>query len=268
MAVNYTELPKHENITDISGVVMALGDATKGLKADKEKLNAGELTVVLRIMKNAVLGLTDVVKKHSEDKDKVEKKTRETEDELDEYKQKNLKGKFVITSSKDKPTSMKKQSELSSEEPNALQKHIIALANEKYKVEIPHEDIASCHYLPSGGIFLSLWNLKPGSAFQKLTKEIKSKDQNRNVNIYFNFMLTKRRSALLFEVRKLKRTEKIARFYSDESGIISIKMKTTDENLKLSSFCQTRNSPVLTYTIPELLKLVADSQPAELHEEQ
>ena len=81
-------------------------------------------------------------------------------------------------------------------------------------------------------------------------------------------MLTKRRSALLFEVRKLKRSEKIARFYSDENGIISIKMKPTDENLKLSSFCQTRNSPVLTYTIPELLKLVADSQPAELHEEQ
>ena len=32
-------------------------------------------------------------------------------------------------------------------------------------------------------------------------------------NTYFNFMLTKRRSALLFEVRKLKRTEKIERSY-------------------------------------------------------
>ena len=193
----------------------------------------------------------------------MKEQTRETKDELDEYKQKNLRGKFVITASKDKQTSIKKQNELSAQLPDALQKHIIDLAMEKYGEVIPAEDIASCHFLPSGAIFLSMWNLKPGSAFQKLTTKIKSKHQNREVNTYFNFMLTKRRSELLFEVRKLKKVEKIARFYSDENGVISIKVKETDQNMRLSSFCKNKSSPVMTYQIPELQKLVAESQPTQ-----
>ena len=74
-------------------------DITKGLSGDKA--TAKELQLVLRAPKSAVLGITDVVKKHSDDAEVSQKKTREAEDELDEYKQKNLKGKFVITSTKE-----------------------------------------------------------------------------------------------------------------------------------------------------------------------
>ena len=257
----FDNLPKHENIIDIAGVVSALETVTRGLV--KEKPTGREIAIVLRVLKNAFVGLTEAAQKHSEEQEVVKIKTRETEDELDEYKQKNLRGKLVITASRDKPSSLKKQNELSAEGSDALEKHIIALAKEKYDEVIAPEDIASCHFLPSGGIFLSLWNMKPGSAFQRLTSKIKSKKQKKEVNIYFNFMLTKRRSELLFEVRKLKREEKIARFYSDENGVISIKVKEDDLNMKLSSFSRTKTSPVMTYRVPELLKIVSESQPQQ-----
>ena len=248
----------HANVRDIPGVVGALEDITKGLTGDKA--TAKELQLVLRALKSAVLGLTEVVKKQSDDAEASQKKTREVDDELDEYKQKNLKGKFVISWTKGKSSPMKKQNELAAEDPTSLENHIIDLASQKYEVVLSSSDISSCHFLPSGGIFFSLWNLRPGSAFQKLTNQIKSKEQKRDVNIYFNFMLTKRRSELLFEVRKLKKDTKIARFYSDENGVISIKVNEKDQNMKLSSFCETKTSPVMTFQISELHKKVTETR--------
>ena len=90
----------HANVRDIPGVVGALEDITKGLTGDKA--TAKELQLVLRALKSAVLGLTEVVKKQSDDAEASQKKTREVDDELDEYKQKNLKVKFVLTFSKGK----------------------------------------------------------------------------------------------------------------------------------------------------------------------
>ena len=42
-------------------------------------------------------------------------------------------------------------------------------------------------------------------------------------------MLTKRRSALLYEVRQMKKLSKIQKFYSDEKGSISIKIGNSKE---------------------------------------
>ena len=119
------------------------------------------------------------------------------------------------------------------------------------------QDISSCHYLPKGGIFFSLWNMRPGSVCDKLTAEIKSA-KSHDINIFINFMLTKRRSELLFEVRKLKRSKTIARLYSDEKGDISIKVKASDKNIKLTSYHETKTSPTRTYTVKELKEKVEE----------
>ena len=142
----------------------------------------------------------------------------------------------------------------------ALPAHIVTLAHEKYSVELKEEDISSCHYLPKGGIFFSLWNQRPGSPSALLTENIKS-CKDRTKNVFINFMMTRRRSSLLFEVRQLKKLKKIARYYSDEKGAISIKVKEEDKNIKLSSFYETKNSPVKTYTIEELHMKVSELQP-------
>ena len=119
-------------------------------------------------------------------------------------------------------------------------------------MDLLETDIDSCHFLPRGGIFFSLWNLRPGSAFHDLAERIK-KGGDKSMNHYVNFILTKMRSALLYEVRKLKRDEVISRFYSDEDGNIS--MKVIDENeraTKLTSYHKTKNSPVLTFLPSEV----------------
>ena len=199
-----------------------------------------------------LIDLANIVKEQSKEKDVMATRTRQQGDELDEYKQKNLRGKFVITSTANKPSDVKKKDDLGAAGGDiALPGHIVALVKTKFGVIMAEQDIGSSHYLPKGGIFFSLWNMRPGSVCDKLTTEIKSA-KNRNINIYINFMLTKKRSELLFEVRKLKRDGSIARFYSDEKGDISIKVNSTDKNKKLTFHHQK------TYTVEELKETVAE----------
>ena len=107
---------------------------------------------------------------------------RELEDEVDDYKQKNLAGKFVITCDRKKPSEMKTQEELAADGGDrALPAHIVQLALSKYGTTLKEDDISSCHYLPKGGIFFSLWNMRPGSPSAALTEAIKtSKDKTKN----------------------------------------------------------------------------------------
>ena len=221
-------------------------------------MNVETLGLVLAKLHGAVQGLTKIVQKQSEEEESYKEEARDNADELDDYKQKNLRGKFVITATSAKPSIMKKQEELTSSLPD----HIMQLALDKYNVTLPLTDIASCHYLPKGGIFFSLWNVKPGSAYGELVKNIKE-GLNPEKNVYFNFMLTKRRSRLLFEVRQMKKTGRIARFYSDENGAISIKVKATDKSKKLSSIHEADSSRVKTYLITELHEEVPELQPGQ-----
>ena len=103
-----------------------------------------------------------------------------------------------------------------------------------------------------------MWDLRPGSALQALTDKIK-KGGNKAKNHFVNFMLTKRRSSLLYEVRKLKRDGVISRFYSDEDGIISMKVNDEKEKAtKLSSYRKTKTSPVLTFLPSEVHKKIQE----------
>ena len=217
----------------------------------------------MEILLTSVKVLADHVVKLSNEKESSEKSAREMEDEVDDYKQKNLAGKYVITCDRKKASEVKTQEELAADGGDrALPAHIVQLVQSKYGVVIREDDISSCHYLPKGSIFFSLWNQRPGSPSSTLTDAIKtSKDKTKNV--FINFMMTRRRSSLLFEVRKLKKQNKIARYYSDEKGIITIKVKEGDTNIKLCSFYQTKNSPVKTYTVAEMKRKVAELQPQQ-----
>ena len=228
----------------------------------QSKKSVGNLSELFVKLHTATTDLAKLVKAQDKDKEASEKKTKENEDEFDDFQQKNLRAKFIISVTPEKPTPMKSSDQLAAEGgAPALATHIKKLAKDKYDVEIDEKDIASCHYLPRGGIFFSLWNLRPGSVFEQLTYNIKKGKGKKDINVFFNFMLTKRRSGLLYEVRKLKKEGQIARYYSDEEGIISIKVKESDNNMKLTSIYETKTSPVKTFRVPELLKRVAELQP-------
>ena len=137
---------------------------------NQTKKTVGNLSDLFTKLHTATTGLAKVVKAHDKDREASEKKTEENEDEFDDFQNKNLGGKFIITATPEKPTPMKSSDQLASEgRAPALATHIKKLAKDKYDVEIDEKDIASCHYLPRGGIFFSLWSLRPGSVYEQLT---------------------------------------------------------------------------------------------------
>ena len=101
---------------------------------------------------------------------------------------------------------------------------------------------------------LSLWNLSQGSAFKKLVRIIKKNESKKDVNLYFNFMLTRRRSTLLYEIRKLKRTGKITKFFSDENGNISVH-KDKEEKNKITNRFEENAEGMKTLYIEEIVEL-------------
>ena len=250
-----------------------LGEATKALQITvtkkkgkkeveetvlNEDLTTASLVNVLDMLKDAVQSLTEFVKEDQENEDEsadVNKiRIRQVEDELDEEKQKKLKGKMIITSvakgNKDCLIKSDDQLEAGGE---TLIDHVRDLAWRKYSVDVLEGDILSCKRLQSGAIMLSLWNWY-GSSFHQLANSIKS-SKNFNCNVFFNFMLTRRRNELLFEVRELKRAKKIEKFFSDERGHITI--KSGEKSQKISSLPLENNKYILkTYTIAELETLM------------
>ena len=117
-------------MADISNVVANLQKVTDDLKDKKDKLNVAGLNKVVEDLRAALADLANIVKEQSvekavleadlakivkeqsDEKAVLEDRTRQQGDELDDYKQKNLRGKFVITSTANKPTDVKKKEEL------------------------------------------------------------------------------------------------------------------------------------------------------------
>ena len=215
-----------------------------------EELNNETLTKSLEFLKTAVEDMAKYLLEDEKSKVKLENKARISEDEADAQNQKNLRGTFIITSSGDL---VKTDDELKAGNISHVA-HAKELAFDKYGVDIPDSEIASCYSLKKGGMVLSLWNLSQGSAFQNLVRIIKKNEGKKDVNLYFNFMLTRRRSTLLYEIRKLKRTGMITKFFSDENGSISVQ-KDKEEKKKITNRFEENAEGMKTLYIEEIVEL-------------
>ena len=121
----------------------------------------------------------------------------------------------------------------------------------KYNQEITNEDLASCFRLKKGGIFVHFWKKGKGSQFHTLSSKIKSA-QGARINLYMNFMMTPRRGELLFQIRNMKRDGRISKFYSDEEGNISIKLKIGEGNIRVTDIFTEGTKKLKTWTLEEL----------------
>ena len=141
---------------------------------------------------------------------------------MDDMQQKSLLGSFIITSKANDALESLITPEKDLKEP--LVQHVQTLALSKLNVTLPLEDIRSVNYIHDGSILLTLNNLRPNSAFEKMVTEVKNPDaERRKSNLYFNFMLTRRRNGILYEVRKLKRSGDIFKYWTDYNGTITMK---------------------------------------------
>ena len=142
------------------------------------------LTVMLSIVTKGGLG-----KNPANEVTKLEEKLRSNEDELDEVKQRGLKGNVVVTSpTTNGKTSVIKTDEELGKENSDLLTHIRDLAKEKYSVDLPVADLSACHRLQNGNVILRIWNRRPGSAWSRLVSAIRS-GKGTDMNIFFNFHL-------------------------------------------------------------------------------
>ena len=226
----------------------------KKKKAGDEDLDATAITNLVFNLKNALEQLIAFVGKEDNFCPKIkeqEKRTRHLEDQTDDLHQKSLIGSFVITSKANDDLESLITPEKELKEP--LVSHVQTLCLTKLNVTLPREEIQSCHYLPDGSIKLSLANLSLDSAFDKMVTEIKNPGEERKkTNLYFNFMLTRRRNGLLYEVRKLKRAGDIHKFWTDYNGAITVKKDATSPKLKLTAITNKRDETLRTYTAKEV----------------
>ena len=132
--------------------------------------------------------------------------------------------------------------------------HACELLRRKYDVIVPPSEISACHNLQSKNILIKIWNRKEGSAWEKLSNQIKK--GGRKENIYANYMMTSMRNNIMFELRKLKKKGKVEKIFSVENGKISIKVHEKNSKQPISFFAEEKFGICKTLSIKEIKDLV------------
>ena len=196
-------------------------------KRGTKDLESGGLTNILDSLARSMEVVKVLLENQTEDNcprvKVLEEKTRLLEDSGDLQQQKALKGKFMISAPRNKD-SIASEAKLK-EENKSLPKYVTELVYNKLGQTLKEDEIVSCHHTTTGSIMFRLANFKPGSGYQRVVAAIKGGAGKDVPDLYVNFALTRRRAALLYEVRQLKKATKIPRFLSDADGSITLVLK-------------------------------------------
>ena len=221
-----------KKIADLAGELSKIQkelDKTKdgNKKRGTKDLESGGLANILDSLARSMEVVKVLLENQTEDNcprvKVLEEKTRLLEDSGDLQQQKALKGKFMISAPR-KKDSIASEAKLR-EENKSLPKYVTELVYNKLGQTLKEDEIVSCHHTTTGSIMFRLANFKPGSGYQRVVAAIKGGAGKDVPDLYVNFALTRRRAALLYEVRQLKKATKIPRFLSDADGSITVVLK-------------------------------------------
>ena len=166
----------------------------------------------------------------------MQSKVQDLESDLDSASQKMKTGTIVLTQSKE--TNLIKSEEVLGTENQTVEAHACALIKLKTGVAVEERELRVAHHLPNGNLKVKFADLKSGSRFSQVVQKIKKpSSEEKGVKVYLNFELTKRRNAVLYEIRRLKREGKLFRFFTDFDGSISVIQNEGEDKIKV-----TRNS--------------------------
>ena len=210
---------------ELEKVTNKLGKSTgKGKNKEPKELDAEDLRFVMENLTKSLEIVQKILENGEDNCPKVtalETKVKRMEDEADHHHQRSLRGKFVISSNKlDNKIQKKKQLD---DQNKSVPQYVVELINGKLGARVREEDLTSCHHTNTGLVF-RMRDLKPGSAFDRVVTAIKSGQGKDVKDIYIHFALTPRRSALLNEIRMIKKApnSKLTKFYTDFDGSISV----------------------------------------------
>ena len=221
-----------KKIADLAGELSKIQkelDKTKdgNKKRGTKDLESGGLANILDSLARSMEVVKVLLENQTEDNcprvKVLEEKTCLHEDSGDIQQQKALKGKFMISAPRNKD-SIASEAKLK-EENKSLPKYVTELVYNKLGQTLKEDEIVSCHHTTTGSIMFRLANFKPGSGYQRVVAAIKGGAGKDVPDLYVNFALTRRRAALLYEVRQLKKATKIPRFLSDADGSITVVLK-------------------------------------------
>ena len=74
------------------------------------------------------------------------------------------------------------------------------------------------------------------------------------MNLFVNYQMTKRRNSILFQLRQLKRTKKIYKFYTNENGQIQYKLSENSNKVTVTYVVKDKESRPTTMSVAELLE--------------
>ena len=221
-----------KKIADLAGELSKIQkelDKTKdgNKKRGTKDLESGGLANILDSLARSMEVVKVLLENQTEDNcprvKVLEEKTRLLEDSGDLQQQKALKGKFMISAPRKKDF-IASEAKLK-EENKSLPKYVTELVYNKLGQTLKEDEIVSCHHTTTGSIMFRLANFKPGSGYQRVVAAIKGGAGKDVPDLFINFALTRRRAALLYEVRQLKKATKIPRFLSDADGSITVVLK-------------------------------------------
>ena len=107
----------------------------------------------------------------------LEEKTRVLEDQSDHHHQRSLKGKFLISSLKDKNV-ISDEKKLQADGKSIAQ-YVTELIFSKLGVRVKESEIISCHYTSSGLLIFRLGDFKPGSSFSSIVTANQERPRKR-----------------------------------------------------------------------------------------
>ena len=214
-------------------------DKTKdagGKKRGAKELETGGLNNILDALARSMDLVKGMLEKGAEDNcprvKALEEKTRALEDKSDQLHQRSLKGKFLISSLKEK--NIIASEEKLKQEGKTTPRYVTELVFNKLGVAVKEEEIIACHHTSTGLIIFRLGDFKPGSSYNKIVTAIKSGAGKDVKDLFINFALTPRRASLLYEARQLKKSKKITKFLTDSDGSITV-VKSDGSKLKLTN---------------------------------
>ena len=245
-------IPQTEKPEELVKALEALTNACKAVNSDFGENPLGEkpasvnkkqeqLYEVFKELYGAVKNITDYLTKigHKADDtkvqlDKLDAKVKDLESDKDALAQKWKVGSIIISSNPNGNNALvKAEKDIPKGE---LAAHAANLVKQKTGVDIEEDDLSKIHFVPGGGLKIKFKDLKHDSKFRKVVAAIKKpKPAEKALNLYCNFELTKSRNNLLFEVRKAVRENKLAKYFVDFTGEISVLVNLDDsEQLKLT----------------------------------
>ena len=161
--------------------------------------------------------------------------------EIDETRQRGIKGNLIISSPHNDKVSTIATHETVEGKRESDTQMIIRLILKKTGVTIDDKDVIACHQMgkqENHAYVIRLNNRKEGSAWHILTEGMMTgknpdtgKNFERGVNLFINFQLTNKRAKLAKAVRQARTKQQIHKYYINQNGKIKVKA-TNDPDAK------------------------------------